>query len=161
MEIRTAKESDLAAVAAVEAASFPPAEAATKEQFAQRIRAYGDHFWLLFDGETLAAFVDGFVTDEADLRDEMYENAALHNENGAWQMIFGVVTAPACRRRGYAAQLLRRAIADARAQGRRGLVLTCKDALVPYYEKFGFVSEGVSLQSTHGGAVWNQMRLTF
>ena len=161
MEIRTAKEDDLEAVAAVEAACFPPAEAATKVQFAQRIRAYGDHFWLLFEGETLAAFVDGFVTDEPDLRDEMYENAALHNEDGAWQMIFGVETAPACRRRGYAALLLRRAIADAREQGRRGLVLTCKDALVPYYARFGFVSEGVSRQSTHGGAVWNQMRLTF
>ena len=48
----------------------------------------------------------------------------------------------------------------ARAQGRRGLVLTCKDRLVHYYAKFGFVSEGVS-SSTHGGVVWYQMRLTF
>ena len=55
---------------------------------------------------------------------------------------------------------LERAIADARAQGRRGLVLTCKDRLVHYYAKFGFVSEGVSA-STHGGVVWYQMRLTF
>lgn len=46
------------------------------------------------------------------------------------------------------------------AQGRRGLVLTCKDRLVHYYAKFGFVSEGVSA-STHGGVVWYQMRLTF
>ena len=45
-------------------------------------------------------------------------------------------------------------------QGRRGLVLTCKDRLVHYYAKFGFVSEGVS-SSTHGGVVWYQMRLTF
>ena len=27
---------------------------------------------------------------EADLTDEMYEKAAMHNEDGAWQMIFGV-----------------------------------------------------------------------
>ena len=40
------------------------------------------------------------------------------------------------------------------------LVLTCKDHLVHYYAKFGFVSEGVS-GSTHGGVVWYQMRLTF
>ena len=26
---------------------------------------------------------------EADLTDEMYEKAAMHNEDGAWQMIFG------------------------------------------------------------------------
>ena len=27
---------------------------------------------------------------EADLTDEMDEKAAMHNEDGAWQMIFGV-----------------------------------------------------------------------
>ena len=75
-------------------------------------------------------------------------------------MIFGVNTLPAYRRQGVAAALIRRAIADARAQGRKGLVLTCKDQLVHYYAKFGFVSEGVSA-STHGGVVWFQMRLTF
>ena len=32
---------------------------------------------------------------EADLTDEMYEKAAMHNEDGAWQMIFGVTTTPA------------------------------------------------------------------
>ena len=81
-------------------------------------------------------------------------------ENGAWQMIFGINTIPACRRQGYAGQLLQQAIADARAQGRKGLVLTCKEALVHYYAKFGFVNEGVS-GSTHGGVVWYQMRLKF
>lgn len=160
MEIRTATMSDLDAVAAVEAECFPVAEAATKEEFAERIRYYGDHFWLMFEGDKLITFLNGFVTDEPDLTDEMYEKASLHNENGAWQMIFGVNTLPDYRRHGYAGQLLERAIADARAQGRRGLVLTCKDRLVHYYAKFGFVSEGVSA-STHGGVVWYQMRLTF
>ena len=57
-------------------------------------------------------------------------------------------------------QVLERVIADAKAQGRKGCVLTCKDKLVHYYERFGFVNEGVS-QSTHGGVVWHDMRLTF
>ena len=160
MEIRNATLDDLPAIAAVEAECFPAAEAATAEEFAGRLEYYADHFWLLFEDEKLAAFVDGFCTDEKDLTDEMYADASLHNESGAWQMIFGVNTIPNCRRRGYAEKLLRRAIADARAQGRKGLVLTCKDRLVHYYAKFGFVSEGVS-GSTHGGVVWYQMRLTF
>ena len=46
--------------------------------------------------------------------------------------IFGVNTIPACRKQGYAGQLLQQAIADARAQGRKGLILTCKEALVHY-----------------------------
>lgn len=52
-------------------------------------------------------------------------------------------------------------IADAKEQGRKGLVLTCKDRLVPYYAKFGFVDEGVTDKSTHGNVSWHQMRLTF
>ena len=158
--IRTARISDLDAVAAVEAACFPAAEAATREEFAGRLAHYANHFWLMFEDEKLVSFVDGMVTDQPDLTDEMYADASLHNEAGAWQMIFGVNTLPECRRRGYAEQLLRYAIADAKAQGRKGLVLTCKDRLVHYYAKLGFVSEGVS-DSTHGGVVWYQMRLTF
>ena len=160
MTVRYALPSDLAALAAVEAACFPAAEAATEKDIKNRLDYYANHFWLLFDGDTLVSFVDGFVTNEKDLTDEMYENAALHNENGAWQMIFGVNTLPAYRRQGCAAQLLERAIHDARAQGRKGLVLTCKDALIHYYEKFGFVNEGISA-SVHGNVVWYQMRLTF
>lgn len=160
MEIRNATLNDLPAIAAVEAACFPAAEAATAEEFAGRLAHYANHFWLLLEEGELAAFVDGLCTDKADLTDEMYADASLHSETGAWQMIFGVNTVPRCRRRGYAEMLLRRAIADARAQGRKGLVLTCKDRLVHYYAKFGFVSEGVS-GSTHGGVVWYQMRLTF
>ena len=160
MNIRTATIKNLEAVTSVEAECFPPAEAATREELAERLKYYADHFWLMFDGDKLIAFVDGFVTDEEDLTDEMYAKAQLHNESGAWQMIFGVNTLPEYRKQGLAGQLLRRAIADAKAQGRRGLVLTCKDRLVHYYAGFGFVSEGVS-GSTHGGVVWYQMRLTF
>ena len=81
-------------------------------------------------------------------------------EGGAWQMIFGVNTIPAYRKHGYAGELLKCAIEDARKHGRKGLVLTCKDHLVHYYAKFGFENEGVS-ESEHGGVRWNQMRLKF
>lgn len=161
MEIRTATMADLDMIAVVEAECFPAAEAATKEEFAERIQYYGEHFWLLFDEDKLVAFVDGFVTNEADLTDEMYAKASMHEEDGEWQMIFGVNTIPAYRKRGLAGKLIERAIEDAREQGRKGLVLTCKDHLVHYYAKFGFENEGVSENSTHGNATWNQMRLTF
>lgn len=153
---------DLAAVAAVEKACFPPAEAATADEFRDRLAHYAAHFWLLFDEKgDLVSFVDGMVTDERDLTDAMYAQAAMHDEKGAWQMIFGVNTLPKYRKRGYAGELIRRAIADARQQGRKGLVLTCKERLIAYYAKFGFVDEGVSEKSTHGNVRWHQMRLTF
>lgn len=161
MNIRYATMADLDDIASVESECFPVLEAATKEEFEQRIKYYGNHFWLMFDDDKLIAFVDGFVTDEADLTDDMYENASMHNENGAWQMIFGVNTLPEYRRCGYAKELIKKAILDAGKQNRKGLVLTCKESLVPYYSKFGFVDEGITDKSTHGNVLWHQMRLDF
>lgn len=160
MEIRTASRADLDAVANMEAQCFPAAEAASRESLGARLEAFPSHFWLLWDGETLAACVNGMATDTPDLADGMYHNARLHDPNGKWQMIFGVSTRPEYRGRGCAAQLLERAIADAREQGRAGLVLTCKKKLISYYAKFGFRDEGMS-DSTHGSVVWHQMRLAF
>ncbi len=160
MQIRTATIADVDALTEVEAICFPAAEAAPREQFEERVAHYGNHFWLMFEEEKLVAFVDGMVTSQPDLTDDLYEKAELHDENGDWQMIFGVTTLPEYRCRGFAGQLLKKAIADAKAQGRKGLVLTCKDRLVHYYAKFGFENEGVS-ESTHGNVAWNQMRLTF
>ena len=160
MQIRTAVPTDLQEIVKIEAECFPAAEAATKVSIAERLAVYPNHFWVQLDGDRMIGFVNGMVTDDPDLRDEMYEDASLHNENGAWQMIFGVNTLPEYRKNGYAGELIRRAIEDAREQGRRGLVLTCKQRLVDYYAKFGFANEGVSV-STHGDVVWHQMRLTF
>lgn len=161
MQIRTAVPTDLQEIVKIEAECFPAAEAATKVSIAERLAVYPNHFWVQLDGDRMIGFVNGMVTDDPDLRDEMYEDASLHNENGAWQMIFGVNTLPEYRKRGYAGELIRRAIADARQQGRKGLVLTCKERLIAYYAKFGFVDEGVSEKSTHGNVQWHQMRLTF
>ena len=44
----------------------------------------------MFEEEKLIAFVDGMVTNQEDLTDEMYEKAEMHDEKGEWQMIFGV-----------------------------------------------------------------------
>lgn len=161
MQIRTAVPTDLQEIVKIEAECFPAAEAATKVSIAERLAVYPNHFWVQLDGDRMIGFVNGMVTDDPDLRDEMYEDASLHNENGAWQMIFGVNTLPEYRKRGHACELIRRAIADARQQGRKGLVLTCKERLIAYYAKFGFVDEGVSENSTHGNVRWHQMRLTF
>ena len=161
MRIRTAKMTDLDALTAVEAACFPAAEAATREDFLARLSVYPEHFWVLEEEDgAIVSFVNGMVTDEAELRDEMYANASLHNPCGAWQMIFGVNTLPVYRRRGLAEKVLRQVLADARTQGRKGCVLTCKEQLVAYYAKLGFQNEGIS-SSTHGGVKWYAMRIVF
>lgn len=160
MIIRTATLNDLNEIHNVEAECFSKAEAASKKEFEERLIYSPNHFWLIFEEEKLVAFIDGFVSDEKDLRDEMYENASLHDENGSWQMIFGVNTLPEYRKQGYATKLINQIIDCAQKENKSGVVLTCKEHLLGYYSKFGFVDEGIS-ESQHGGVVWHQMRLTF
>lgn len=126
MTIRTAQMEDIDAITAVETECFPPAEAATKEEFAERLKYYKDHFWLMFDEERLVAFVDGMVSNQKDLTDEMYEKADLHEEQGDWQMIFGVNTVPAYRRRGLAEQLLKELLQMQKPREEKGWCLPAR-----------------------------------
>ena len=161
MNIRNGRISDVDELTAIEAECFPAAEAAERKSFEDRLKHYAYHFWILEDDNgKIISFVNGMVTDEEHLTDKMYENASMHNENGAWQMIFGVNTLPEYRKKGYAEAVLRNVISDAKKQERKGLVLTCKEKLIHFYGKLGFVDEGVS-DSEHGGVVWHEMRLTF
>lgn len=160
MNIRTAELSDLTAITAVEAACFPPSEAATEKIFAARLCVYPNHFWLLEDNKRIIGFINGMVTNEPTICDEMFENTELHNEDGDWQAFFGLTIIPEYRKQGCAARIMERAISDTKAQGHKGCILTCKDALIHYYENFGYKNLGIS-KSVHGGSVWYDMRLTF
>lgn len=165
-KIRHASLNDLEKLNAVEALCFPPAEAASRQSLEKRLKVFSNHFWLLFECDDagnereLISFINGFVTNQKDLTDEMYDNPSIHDEKGGWQMIFGVDTNPAFQHRGFASKVMEQVISDAKGEGRKGIVLTCKEKLRTFYEKFGFKSEGVS-DSTHGGVVWLQMRLEF
>ncbi len=160
MNIRHATMKDLEKIAALEAIAFPEKEAASKESIEKRLQFFPDCFWLLEDNQELIGFINGMVTKEADLTDEMYDTPEMHDEKGEWQMIFSVVTAPKHQGNGYASKIMNQVIADVKAKKRAGLVLTCKEKLLPFYGSFGFKNEGVSA-STHGDVMWYQMRLDF
>ena len=97
------------------------------------------------------------MTDAADLSDDMYADAGMHRENGAWQMIFSVCTLPEYRGRGFAGALMNQMSEDCREENRKGIVLTCRESMISFYESYGFREEGVS-ESVHGGVRWVQMR---
>ncbi|MGN0244260.1 MAG: GNAT family N-acetyltransferase [Lachnospiraceae bacterium] len=160
MNIRLATIQDLDAITTLERLCFPPAEAASRESFEQRLKMFSNHFWILEENGVMISVINGMVTNEPQLQDEMFADAGMHEEEGDWQMIFGVETAPEFRGKGYASVLMKRVIEDCREQERKGIVLTCKDKLLSFYEHFGFVNEGMS-DSQHGGATWYEMRLTF
>lgn len=158
--IRQVRQEDLDAVAQVEAVCFPEAEAAARDSFAERIRAFPESFFVAErDGEVIG-FINGCVTDSQVIEDEMFEDVGLHNPEGAYQGIFGLDVLPEYQHQGIASMLMRHLIEQARSGGRKGLILTCKDRLIGFYETFGYRNLGVSA-SVHGGAVWYDMILEF
>ena len=70
--IRKATTADLDVVTHIEATCFPPAEAAPREAFKERLDYYAGQFLIAFDGDTPIGFIDGFVSDDEILTDEMF-----------------------------------------------------------------------------------------
>lgn len=106
----------------------------------------------------MIGFVNGCTTDKPELPDELYHNPLLHNAAGGYQTVFGLDVLPEYRKKGVAGELLKHMISLSKARKKKGIILTCKDYLIGYYEKFGFENQGVSA-SSHGGAKWNNMFL--
>lgn len=157
--IRAAKMQDLAAICRIETICFPLKEAADEKSLKERLEAFEGSFYVAVDSEgTIMGFINGNVTDSRVIEDEMFENISLHNPSGSYQSIFGLDVLPKFRGMGVAAGLMRHLIASAGSQGRKGLILTCKEHLISYYQQFGYRSLGISA-SVHGGAVWYDMEL--
>ena len=96
--IRRANEKDLEQIAELERLCFPESEAATKDALKRRLEHNSDCFFVLVISNRIVCMVNGMVTSNSDLIDEMYHNENLHDPRGDWQMIFGVDTLPEYRR---------------------------------------------------------------
>lgn len=160
MKIRYATIDDVDIVTDIEAQSFSVSERASRESMKGRLERFSEGFWLLEENGEVRAFINGIYSDEKELCDDMFHNPETHYPYGKWLMVLSVATLPVHRHKGFASKLMNRVIEDVKSQGKDGLVLTCKESLLKFYSSFGFENEGVS-SSTHGGAVWYQMRLSF
>lgn len=160
MDIRLARKEDLKEIIKIESICFPSAEAASEEVMTGRFEAFSENFLVAVEDNKVVGFINGCTTDKASLPDKLYHDVKLHNPNGRFQTVFGLDVLPQYRNKGTAAILLEEFISLAKERGKNGMVLTCKDYLVHYYEKFGFVHEGIST-SSHGGTKWNDMILLF
>lgn len=158
--IRQAKVTEGDILAKIEGICFPPAEAADPETVKARLEAFPEQFFVAEIDGVAAGFINGCVTDEPKLPDELYHDVSLHKPEGAYFTVFGLNVLPQYRRAGIAARLVNAYIQAAKDRGKKGVILTCKDHMVHYYERFGFVCHGVA-DSNHGGAVWNDMKLIF
>jgi len=158
--IRNVKAGEGEQLAAIESICFPAEEAASKEEVLKRVRVFPENFFVAeLDGK-VAGFINGCNTKSPILNDDLYHNTELHEPEGDYQTFFGLNVLPGYRRKGIAEQLVKRYIQAAKDRGRKGVILTCKEHMIHYYERFGFINYGVA-DSGHGGAVWYDMKLIF
>ena len=160
LTIRRATADDVKQIAAIEEKCFPPAEAASIKSFFERFMVFPECFYVAELKGKVVGHINGCVTDMPDLPDELYHNAALHKPKGDWQTVFGIAVLPEYQHQGIASAMMKKFQMQAKEQGRKGIILTCKDEKKTFYEGLGFFCKGVS-NSCHGGAKWNDMLCEF
>lgn len=156
--IRRVEPEDLDRVTEIEAICFPPAEAAPRKAFHDRIETFPESFLVAEVDGNIVGFINGCSTNSPVIYDELFYSTRHHIPAGENLAVFGLDVLPDYRCRGIAAQLMTHFIKVAKTTGRKNIILTCKVRLVQYYESFGYVNNGVS-GSTHGGSQWFDMTL--
>lgn len=160
IEIQLAKEEDLKQLAYIEEVCFPVKEAATLAQFQKRFQAFPECFMVAIVEGRIVGFINGAMIAKQTLSDEMYEDTSYHNVFHAYQSVYGLAVLPAFRHMGIAKKLMQSFINLSKSRQKKGMVLTCKETLIPFYQQCGYTCLGVS-HSIHGGAKWYDMIFEF
>jgi ribosomal protein S18 acetylase RimI-like enzyme len=157
LRIRQVVGDDLERCAAIEAACYGP-EGATRDRIQKRITQYPEGFLVAELRGQLAGFVNSGSTHKDDLTDEEFKDLVGHDPSGCNIVIFSLAIHPDFQRRGISNDLMQRFIQRSQELGKESILLLCKQDLINYYRKFGFIHRGQSL-STHGGQQWHEMTL--
>lgn len=158
-EFRNIKEDEKGQAVSIEQICFPPNEACSEKAMIDRVKVVPELFLVAVDRETgkIAGFLNGIATDETVFRDEFFTDIQLHVPNGKNVMLLGLDVLPEYRGQGLAREIVKQYLERERRRGRQEALLTCLDAKVGMYEKFGFVDNGMA-NSTWGGEAWHEMR---
>lgn len=160
-EFRCVEPTEIRRVAAIEQICFPPNEACTERSITNRIAVAQELFLVAVDKETeeIAGFLNGIATDEERFRDEFFTDASLHDTNGKNIMLLGLDVLPEYRRQGLGRALVSQYLQRERKKSRKEVFLTCLEAKVNMYKKFGFIDHGMA-NSTWGDEEWHEMSYT-
>lgn len=156
MLIRHGQLTDLDNVYRIELANFGEGVAITREAFEERLQIMTDTFLVAeYDGQ-LVGYIEGPVVPEAALKDSLFHKVSQNAESGGYIAITSLSVSSEVKGQGVGTALIAAMKDLSIVQGREGLVLTCEDYLIPYYQMNGFKDEGPE-DSQHGGKVWFRM----
>ncbi|GAT18199.1 GNAT family acetyltransferase [Secundilactobacillus silagincola] len=155
-KFQPAKPNQLDAIMTIENQGFTPDEAASRTSMAQRIEQISDTFIVASQGSQVLGYAVGPASNERYLTDDLYDHLTTNNSTDRYQTVLSLAVAKDARGKGLGSKLLTKLADVARIQNREAITLTCLAKLVPFYERNGYVNEGVSA-STHAGETWYNM----
>lgn len=158
MKIRQARFSDLDRILEIELENFSLEEAIPRSVFEAHLREIQTSFLVAEKEGRVLGYIEGPVVLHRHLQDQSFtEEVEDHSHrSGGYISVTCLSIAKEAQDLGVGKRLLTALKEVAVEQEREGINLTCHDYLIPYYEKHGFVNEGIS-QSNFAGETWYDM----
>ncbi|BGE81341.1 GNAT family N-acetyltransferase [Staphylococcus petrasii] len=153
MKFRNVTKEDLPTLIELENQGFTPEEAATPKATKERIATIPDTFIIAEDNKKIVGYINGPVITQKYITDDLFEIINPNPDIGGYLSVLGLVVSKSHQEQGIAGQLLSQFENLARQHSRLGVTLTCREELVPFYEKYGYTNEGLS-DSQHAGIKW-------
>jgi ribosomal protein S18 acetylase RimI-like enzyme len=156
ISLRNVQDTDLEQLLLIENEGFLIEEAATKDAFEERIQLMPDTFIVAEKEGVILGYINGPIINQPYITDDLFEKIKESPKRGGYQSILGLAVSKQARNQGIAKILIEKMEELVKENEREGITLTCKLELVSFYEKFGFVNDGMS-ESQHGGVRWYNM----
>lgn len=158
MKIRQARFSDLDRIIEIELENFSLEEAIPRSVFEAHLREIQTSFLVAEKEGRVLGYIEGPVVPHRHLQDQSFtEEVEDHSHiSGGYISVTCLSIAKEAQDLGVGKRLLTALKEVAVEQEREGINLTCHDYLILYYEKHGFVNEGIS-QSNFAGETWDHM----
>jgi ribosomal protein S18 acetylase RimI-like enzyme len=118
-----------------------------------RIQLIADTFIVAEKEGKILGYINGPIINQPYITDDLFEIINENPKRGGYQSILGLAVSKQARNQGIARVLIEKMEELVEENEREGITLTCKQELVSFYEKFGFVNHGIS-ESKHGGVCW-------
>ncbi|ADU22363.1 GNAT family N-acetyltransferase [Ruminococcus albus] len=149
---------DAAQLHEIEVMSFPPQKAASLEAFEYRLRKFPQWFFKAEKSGKIVGLINGSSSNKLYITDDLYGSDGGYDENGENLLIYGLAVHPDFRHTRVAHLLMDNMINAARSSCKKHISLTCKEALIGFYESLGFTKRGVS-RSTIGNMINYDMEM--
>ncbi|MCM3782287.1 GNAT family N-acetyltransferase [Neobacillus mesonae] len=151
--LRNVQPTDLDQLLIIEDEGFSKEEAATKEAFEERIQLIADTFIVAEKEGEMLGYINGPVINQLYITDNLFKEISENPESGGYQSVLGLAVSKQARNQGIAKILVEKMEQLVKENEREGMTLTCKQELVSFYERLGFINHGMS-DSKHGGVSW-------